>query len=98
MPEDYFDDASPMANEASAMAREEEGLPEEGDADTAVMPRDFFAAEGKDPEPGDLCTVRVVAVHGDSIEVEYDSSEEPVTEDIDDVPPVAAGGMAGYME
>ena len=96
MATDYFDDASdspqtmPPPRDAEPEEREETNQP------TAVLPRSFFEAAGKEPEPGSLCTVRVVAAHEDSVEVEYESSGEEPEPELEEAP-MPESGMADMM-
>lgn len=66
----YSDSAAPASDAEAAPA----GDTEESDgATTAVLPLSFFD-EGV--QPGDTCTVTVVRVHDDQVEVKYDKSAE----------------------
>lgn len=81
---DLYSDAAP---DTAAPPAEEPQEPQEGDeaedsgAATALLPTNFF--EG-DVKPGDTCTVTVVRVHDNQVEVKYDKSDE--------------GGEGGYGE
>jgi hypothetical protein len=71
---------------------------EESEEATAVLPRSFFEAAGKTPEPGTVCKVRVLAAHDESIEVAYerDDTEGEPEPDLESAP--AMSEMAMMME
>ena len=47
----------------------EESKEDESGEETAMLPKSLFA--GKEPEPGSKCTVEVVHVYQDEVEVKY---------------------------
>lgn len=88
---DYFDDAGDSPEPINA----EPEMPDESEEATAVLPRSFFEAAGKEPEPGETCRIRVLSAGEDSVEVAYEREEpEPELEEA----PAPPSEMAGYME
>lgn len=65
--------ASGMADRSSDGDGGGEPMMEEG-GETSLLPRSFFA--GKELTPGKECKVKIVAVHGDDVEVEYVPHDE----------------------
>lgn len=63
--EDLYSDAAPV----TAAPEEAEAAPADESAETALLPKTFFA--GKDLAPGTECTVRVEQVMEDQVAVSY---------------------------
>ena len=74
MAEDYYpgSDGGDAAPPASDMAQEP--ADESAEKESFLIPKS--ALGGKEPNPGDECTFRIVKVHGDEVEVEYVDSEK----------------------
>lgn len=53
----------------------DEKTEEEGAGESALLPKSILA--GKDFTPGDELVLKVVAMHGDEVEVEYASTKSP---------------------
>lgn len=97
---DLYSDAPPDTSAPPAEDVEETATPEESEdksGNTAVLPTGFF--EG-DVKPGDTCTVTVVRVHDNQVEVKYDKAAEAEEygEDVGSEAPPPQGEMASMME
>ncbi len=68
MPVDYYSDGE-SAGAATSEAPPAEEPQEDSGGSTALLPKSFFP--GGSPQPGKECTVRVVRVQDDQVEVEY---------------------------
>lgn len=95
--EDLYSDtpANPeaaAAEEAPQPEPEAEAQPEAEGGKTAVLPTEFF---GGGVKPGDTCTVRVVRVHDNQVEVEYET--ESSGGEMEEAP-MPKGDMASMME
>lgn len=88
MPDDtnYMGDGAPDAAAPETPAQQDD----QGDSTkTAILPMAFF--QGKEPQPGDTCEVKVEAVHDGSVEVSYQSSETSDQEQAEPEPDMGAG-------
>lgn len=98
-PDDLYSDsaAAAPAEQAPEPQEQEPETEEDTGGSTALLPTSFF--EG-DVQPGDTCTVTVVRVHDNQVEVKYDKSAE--SEDYgsegEEAAPAPQGEMASMME
>lgn len=76
MDEDYEAADESDSSEAPEKAREEE-------SETALLPKSLFG--DKDLKPGSRCSIEVVAVYDDEVEVKYVKHEENGSKE-DDMP------------
>jgi hypothetical protein len=68
--------------------------PQDDGAETSLLPKSFFGKAG-DLEPGAECCVKIVAIHGDEIEVEYCKKDE--SKDENSNAPEDSGDMQSAM-
>jgi len=87
MPKDY------MAPDGDDSDAGEAGKPEDSSKseNTALLPKSFFS--GKEFEVGSTACVKIVAIHGDEIEVEADSEKKSEDENSQEDSPEMSGAM-----
>jgi hypothetical protein len=76
MPDDYM--ASPGGETSTEKPTEEDPKMEGGE--TSLLPKSFFA-KGCPMEIGSECSVKIVAIHGDEIEVECCGGDDDEKDD-----------------
>lgn len=105
MPENYYADAEmPQAQSAAPQSESEPEMEDQGDSETAVLPKSVLG--GKEFKPGDEVVLEVTQVNEDSVVVRYASGEDESGEEGGEYggppegagPPAGAGGMASMME
>jgi len=88
-----------VAAETESEADDSEDTAEGDDSEgsTALLPLNFF---GRDVKPGDTCEVKVVRVHDNQVEVNYQKkSDAAETEEAEEAPAtVPEAEMASMME
>jgi hypothetical protein len=97
MPNDNFYGEAEHEPTPAAPARTTDEKPEDQEqGPTALLPKHAFPTP---PEPGDVCTFRVVKVHDEEVEVAYsdEGKEGGEPEAGAEPPPPAEGSMASMM-
>lgn len=74
MASDLYSDSSEGEPMQSPTYGSEGGKEKDEGGGTALLPKAFFP---EPPEPGKKCSIRVVSVEDDQVEVEYDHEESP---------------------
>lgn len=74
MPEDYYSDASSTPGDASGAGESPHTEAGHDDQPTAVLPKSILA--GKKFDVGDEVVLKIVAMHGDEVQVSYASEED----------------------
>lgn len=91
---DYFSDSP--AGGAEQKPPEGEGQEKEtSGGETAVLPKSILG--GKEFKPGEEVVLKVVRIHGDSVEVAYAEEKGPGQEEMAQAPPPGGGGPGGGM-
>lgn len=81
-----------MAPEGDDSDSSQAGKPEaEKSENTALLPKSFFA--GKDLDVGAVASIKVVAIHGDEIEVEAEAEEKTEEQKPEGDAPEMSGAM-----
>ncbi len=86
-----------MADDYMDEDAETTGSPEDEGAPTGLLSKSFFM--GKEKQPGDICSIEVVKVYDDQVEVKYiahEGGEEDAMEE--GMEEGAAAGMSAGME
>ncbi len=80
--------------DASAPAAPPEEQPDEGEGQTGLLAKSFFM--GKEPKPGDICSVKIEKIFDDQVEVSYIPHHEEES-DLGETEPPPAGDEADMM-
>lgn len=98
MPEDYYSDAPGGSGDASGAGASPHSDAGQDDQPTAVLPKSILA--GKKFDVGDEVVLKIVAVHGDEVQVAYaqDKGDESAPPGEEPEPAEAPSSMSSMME